>query len=277
MNEKMRKAVKPVYNAGKQIWYGTTGFFYGHGMFLNENFRRLAGYQNLHKGERCFLIGTGPSLRAEDLDMIKDEYAIGCNMLYKLYDKTVWRPTYYCMTDRVYAKHQSQEMVRYVDVPIFTPRSTYQRMTGKSKNIFYVNDIYDYETYKIRGKMLSYCWLKASVMLFMMELAVYMGFSEIYLLGVDCTNTYTANGHFIKDYMKEDTKKAEDQRIKRDLKKKQLTPEEMGLHNYRRSIEAYEVVHKFTQSCGVKIYNATRGGDLEVFPRVTLENLEGIC
>ena len=111
------------------------------------------------------------------------------------------------MTDRVYAKHQSQEMVRYVDVPIFTPRSTYQRMTGKSKNIIYVNDIYDYETYKIRGKMLSYCWLKASVMLFMMELAVYMGFSEIYLLGVDCTNTYTANGHFIKDYMKEDTKK----------------------------------------------------------------------
>lgn len=276
MNEQLRKIIKPVYNTGKEIWYGAAGFFYGRGMFLNENFKTLKGYKNLHKGERVFLIGTGPSLKAADLDLIKDEYAIGCNMLYKLYGQTVWRPTYYCMTDRVYAKHQSQEMVEQVDVPIFTPRSTYKRMTGKSDRIVYVNDIYDYETYKIRGKMLSYCWLKASVMLFMMELAVYMGFSEIYLLGVDCTNTYTANGHFTKDYMKEDTKKAEDQRIRRDLKKKQLTPEEMGLHNYRRSIEAYQVVHEFTLAHGVQIFNATRGGDLEVFPRVVLENIEGL-
>lgn len=276
MNENLRKIIKPAYNLGKEVWYGTTGFFYGHGLFLNENFRKLAGYRNCHRGERCFLIGTGPSLKAADLELIKKEYSIGCNMLYKLYDQTAWRPTYYCMTDRVYAKHQSPEMVRYVDVPIFTPKSTYRRMAGKSEHMIYVNDIYDYETYKIRGKMLSYCWLKASVMLFMMELAVYMGFSEIYLLGVDCTNTYTANGHFTKDYMKEDTKKAEDQRMRRDLKKKQLTPEEMGFHNYRRSIEAYGVVHEFAKAHGVRIYNATRGGDLEVFPRVVLENIEGI-
>lgn len=273
MSGDLKKIVKPAYNFGKELWYGTTGFFYGHGMFLNENFRRLASYQNRHQNERCFLIGTGPSLRAADLDLIQREYAFGCNMLYKLYDQTDWRPTYYCMTDRVYAKHQSQEMVKYVDVPIFTPRSTYQRMTGRSDRIIYVNDIYDYETYRIRGKMLSYCWLKASVMLFMMEMAIYMGFSEIYLLGVDCTNTYTANGHFTQDYMKDDTKKAEDQRMRRDLKKRQLTPEEMGLHNYRRSIEAYGVVHQFAQSKGVSIYNATRGGDLEVFPRVALENI----
>lgn len=276
MNENLRKVIKPVYNLGKETWYGITGFFYGHGMFLDDNFKKLASYRNRHKGERCFLIGTGPSLKAEDLEKIKNEYSIGCNMLYKLYDQTAWRPTYYCMTDRVYAKHQSPEMVKYVDVPIFTPRSTYKRMAGKSEHMIYVNDIYDYETYKIRGKMLSYCWLKASVMLFMMELAVYMGFSEIYLLGVDCTNTYTANGHFTKDYMKEDTKKAEDQRMKRDLKKKQLTPEEMGLHNYRRSIEAYGVVNEFAKAHHVHIYNATRGGDLEVFPRVVLENIEGI-
>ena len=54
MNEN-EKAVKPVYNAGNRIWYGTTGFFYGHGMFLNE-FQRLASYRDFHKGERCFLI-----------------------------------------------------------------------------------------------------------------------------------------------------------------------------------------------------------------------------
>lgn len=50
----------------------------------------------------------------------------------------------------------------------------------------------------------------------------------------------------------------------------------MGLHNYRRSIEAYGVVNEFAKAHHVHIYNATRGGDLEVFPRVVLENIEGI-
>ena len=36
------------------------------------------------------------------------------------------------------------------------------------------------------------------------------------------------------------------------------------------------MVHEFAKAHGVRIYNATRGGDLEVFPRVVLENIEGI-
>ncbi|MGI6069345.1 MAG: 6-hydroxymethylpterin diphosphokinase MptE-like protein [Blautia sp.] len=276
MKESVKKWGKPIYNLGKRVLYSAAGGLHNLGISADGNFKRLQSYQNAHKGERCFLVGTGPSLVPEDLDKIQGEKAFGCNMLYKLYPKTSWRPDYYCMTDRVYAKYQSQEMLKHVEAPVFTPKSAYRRMPVHGEQVIYVNDIYDYNTYKPRGKMLSYCWLKASVMLFMLEMAVYMGFTEIYLLGVDCTNTYRPDGHFTKDYVKDDAKAAEKERLESDLKKEKMTPEEMWAHNYRRNIEAYEEIAKFAQKKGISIYNATRGGNLEVFPRVALEEIPGV-
>lgn len=277
MKESVKGYIKPVYNLGKQLAYGSGGWLRSRGILCNANFKELRSYRDCHKGERCFLIGTGPSLKPEDLDLIAGEKAFGCNMLYKLYDKTVWRPTYYCMTDRVYARYQSQEMLAHVEVPVFAPKSTWKRIPQRTEQVLYVNDIYDYDTYRPRGNMMSYCWLKASVMLFMMEMAIYMGFSEIYLLGVDCTNTYVADGHFTKDYVKKDAKAAEWQRMERDLKKEKMTPQEMWAHNYRRNIEAYEEINQFAKSRGIRIFNATRGGNLEVFPRIVLEDIPGLC
>ncbi len=278
MKDGIKKLLKPVYNGGKMLVYSLLGFFWERGLFLNANAKKLYRYRNVHKGRRCFLVGAGPSLTAEDLDRIEGEISIGCNMLYKFYDKTRWRPQYYCMTDRVYAKYQSREMTDHVDAPIFTPKSTYVRMAGDKSKMISVHDIYDYNVYKLRGKMLSYCWLKASVMLFMIELAVYMGFEEIYLLGVDCTSTYTAkNHHFTEDYADAWTREAEQRRMRRDLKRRQMTPEEMGAHNYRRQMEGFAAVKAFADKKGVRIYNATRGGELEVFPRTTLEKALGVC
>lgn len=273
MEKTVKKWIKPIYNLGKQLDYSVAGWLYQRGLFLNENFRQLRTYKDLHRGQRCFLVGTGPSLTASDLDLIAGIDGFGCNMLYKMYDKTVWRPTYYCMTDRVYARYQSEEMQKYVNVPIFTPKSTMIRMPQVGKQIIYVNDIYDYRTYRPRGKMLSYCWLKASVMLFMLEMAIYMGYEDIYLLGVDCSNTYVAGGHFTGDYTKKETRTAEQKRMEEDLKQKDLSPEEMWAHNYRRNIEAYEKIEKLTCELGIHVYNATRGGNLEIFPRVVLEDI----
>jgi uncharacterized Rossmann fold enzyme len=33
--------------------------------------KRLKALKDLHRGKRCFIIGNGPSLKAEDLEMLK--------------------------------------------------------------------------------------------------------------------------------------------------------------------------------------------------------------
>src|SRR5699024_7865108 len=63
------------------------------------NRARIEALRNCHKGERCFIIGNGPSLRAEDLDKLKNEITFACNRINLIFDQTDWRPTYYCITD----------------------------------------------------------------------------------------------------------------------------------------------------------------------------------
>ena len=43
----------------------------------------------------------------------------------------------------------------------------------------------------------------------------------------------------------------------------------------RRMTEAYVVIKRILNSKGVQVYNATRGGKLEVFPRIDLDDLIG--
>lgn len=272
VKEAVKSIIKPIYNFEKKICYTTQGMLADRHIYLGKEEKKLAAYHGKHQGKRVFLVGTGPSLKAEDLELIKGEYSIGCNMVYKMFDKTNWRPTYYCMTDRVYAKHQSQEILEHVDMPFFVPKSTAKRMPDKGSTAIKVNDIYDYNTYQVQGRFHYYCYLKASVMMFMLELAMYLGMTEIYLLGVDCTNTYKKNGHFAKDYVQSGTRQAEQRRIERDLNKDNMTEEELWNHNYLRNIQAYEEIKRFADAKGIKIYNATRGGELEVFPRISLED-----
>lgn len=56
---------------------------------------QLKKFKNIHKGQRCFIIGTGPSLTVEDLELLKDEICFGSNRIFEIYPRTSWRPTYY--------------------------------------------------------------------------------------------------------------------------------------------------------------------------------------
>ena len=49
--------------------------------------------KNLHKGKRGFIIGNGPSLKINDLDMPKNDISIASNKIYLAFNQTKWRPT----------------------------------------------------------------------------------------------------------------------------------------------------------------------------------------
>ena len=52
--------------------------------------------KDLHNDERCFIVGTGPSLTLEQLEMIRPEVVFGTNTAYKLFFKF----DYYCVSDK---------------------------------------------------------------------------------------------------------------------------------------------------------------------------------
>ena len=97
------------------------------------------------------------------------------------------------------------------------------------------------------------------------QLAVYMGFSELYLLGVD---------HSFQTYQDKDGNVIFDPSVKDyfcdhyNHDKEQLYVPKLDL-----STLSFIAAQSYTESHPVTIYNATRGGKLEVFPRVDFDSL----
>lgn len=66
-----------------------------------RNDKRIMSLKNKFEGKRCFIIGTGPSLKIEDLERVyrNGDVSFASNRIFKLFHKTQWRPQLYCVSD----------------------------------------------------------------------------------------------------------------------------------------------------------------------------------
>lgn len=221
-------------------------------------YNKLLDYKGIHNGERCFIIATGPSLTMEDLESLKNENTISMNSICKLYDKTKWRPTYFAVQDNLVFEKLQELIRKHKEVPVFISDNIPGKFKREKEWIEFPTDT-KYHSYDILRKKYyakfsddayDIVYDGYSIAYSCIELAVYMGFKEIYLLGADCT--YLGEKEHFVDCGVE------------DRARKYATP---------KLIVGYEKVKEYADSHGIKVYNATRGGVLEVFPRVALEDV----
>lgn len=92
----------------------------------------------------------------------------------------------------------------------------------------------------------------------LISLAVYMGFKEIYLLGVDCD--YSREKAHIEETLAD--------RVRRDDPSYLMPRADLMLYGYG-------LMDRVARENGCRVYNATRGGKLETFQRVPLEKIVG--
>ena len=97
------------------------------------------------------------------------------------------------------------------------------------------------------------------------QFAVYMGIREIYLIGVDHHFHISQNdkGEIVVDPTVKDYFSDAYNQDKANL----------YVPNTDRSTLTFMAARKYADAHGIKIYNATRGGKLEVFERVDLDSL----
>lgn len=249
-----------------------TGFFRGMGICISPQSRALKKYRNKYAGQRCFLIGNGPSLRAEDLDMLQGEITFACNFIHKIYGQTAWRPTFHCISDSGTVRTASWDIVRHLDqnkTTMLIREFAYKFMAVKPDHavlIPYVSTPH----YKVHGNFLAYHYIShATVMSMMLEAAMYMGFREIYLLGVDATTSSDKGGNFSNNYFSENVRKRLDALKKRSVENYNVLERRKQIETRQR--DTYGKIQEYAAKHGYKIYNATRGGALEAFERVDFD------
>ena len=217
---------------------------------LNEPKVVPKSWKNVHVGKRGFVMGCGPSLRAQaelnELEWLKDEVTIGTNRMYETF-----MPKYLCVADKTsvstpYAKEfeeQSGKTIMVFSVPpcVDWPKSAFTVPLNTSSRWG--------SNGEFRPDFDFTSWGRSVVLDLALPFAVYLGLNPIYLLGCDCTS----EGHC------HSTGEIE----------KRIVSENV----WHLIFEAFEDLGKKFSALGGAIYNSTLGGNLEVFPRVSLSTL----
>jgi hypothetical protein len=243
-----------------------------NGVFLNENERKIAALQNIHAGKRAFIIGNGPSLNNIDLTLLKNEYTFGVNAIYTNYEKMGFYPTYYVVEDYLVAEDRASEINAYHESKAKFFGNYLRYCLVPDDKTLVLNVRLDYREYanfpNFSENLLKEVWVGGTVSYVCMQIAYYMGFSEVYLVGFDhnydipkdakinkeiITSTSQDVNHFNAAYFGEG-KRWHDPRVDRMEQ------------SYHRAKAVYERNGRF-------IKNATVGGKLEVFERVNYVDL----
>jgi hypothetical protein len=233
-------------------WYSS--FEYWRGL------RRLRLLKDRHRGKRCFIIGNGPSLNRTNLSVLKEEYTFGLNRIYLLFDKMGFVPTYYvCMNP--YVLEQSWREILNIPRPRFIGRAGIQYLPH-GEDIIFVRSLYlpQFSANLPRG-----VWEGATVTYCAMQIAYYMGFAEVILIGVD--HSFVTEGqpnalvvsqgpdqnHFDPNYFGQGVRW-------------QLPDLDISEMAYKMARDAFE-------QTGRRILDATVGGRLPVFPKVSFDEI----
>lgn len=228
-----------------------------------KNRKKLAELKGKHKGERCFVIGNGPSLTKEDVEKLQGEVTFACNKIFTLGEKCI--PTYYFMHDPVLLPENFDEAKKLQTTKFWGVHKNTEKFLRKADvsgdYVYYVRKNPLKNEMSVSEDASKYVTSNGSVAYAMLQFAFYMGFEEIYLLGFDHNFS------------------------KIEVEGKEIINQSVTDHfaNYNDVVTGFVNVDKLTrgfveakknaETHGIRIFNATRGGKLEVYERVTLEEI----
>ena len=237
-------------------------------ILMRYEYERLLQLKGKHKGERCFIIGNGPSLSADDLEKLMDETTFATNKIFLIFDKTQWRPTYYVCEEDVLIAEIQDEISAHIKCPAFFARDAIPKLDKfKLTNFFFYYLDHRCEWRPNRkptfSEEISAIQWGATVTYTCLQLAAYMGFGEIYLLGMDNTapNGVKLNGEFVFN-------DASQSHFSNNYRTKNIYHSQIDVINL-----SYMTAREYAESHNIRIINATRGGKLEIFERVNLDDL----
>lgn len=229
-----------------------------------SSIHQLRKLRNSHLGERCFIIGNGPSLKPEDLDLLKGEFCFASNRIDKIYEFTDWRPTFYCTQD-VTIIQTYRDIISQIRAPYKLMVYGGSRKTGYIGKAMYTpfGTPYNYPEPPTFSEDIS-CSISEgyTVTYTCMQVAAYMGFKEIVLLGIDHNFPVdvTPDGQIV---------------VNKDAGEHFYGSNNIARHYpmlYKVDL-AYQIAKEYAEQHGIRIINATRGGKLEIFERQNLETL----
>lgn len=245
---------------------------YISGQKITQNFESLLKLRKKNNGKRCFIVGNGPSLNSLDLTLLKNEHCFIFNGAYELAQSLQLQNAYLAIEDRLVLEDHATE-INNLNLPRFIPSDLMHLISSDDviETQFSRSASQKSEQWPPFVDCDASCpvfYWGGTVAYYGIELAIWMGFSEIYIIGVDLSykipgdviqsgavllSTGDDPNHYHKNYF--------------GAGKRWHVPQPERMHR------AFETIKNNHCPKSVKIFNAGVGGNLNCFGRVKYEEL----
>jgi hypothetical protein len=242
--------------------------WFRHELFWHINPKKWASqshlrkFKNKHLGERCFIIGNGPSLRHTNLSLLKNEITFGLNRIYLLFDELGFDTTYFVTVNHLVIEQFANEIVRAIPGPKFVDWNA-RNLFPSAKNMMYLRS-FPLEP-RFFNNIEHGVWQGTTVTYVAMQIAFYMGFREVILVGVDHSFTSKGPAHQVVTTENTDPNHFNDQYFGKGIR--------WQLPDLDGSELAYRLAKYQFERHGRNILDATVNGKLQVFDKARLEDI----
>jgi hypothetical protein len=237
---------------------------------FHETNEWFSGARDSCRGQRCFLLGCGPSLNAVDLSKLKGQKVMGVNGTALIDELDL---DYFVTVSNFFWKSHQQEL-KELKCQRFIPHFLQENLQSDSPTVW-MNSIddraYKYlnveKPWKFSHHPEEFIFLGGTVIFVCLQILYYLGYEEVVVLGLDhdygidkanipksgqYVSSNSMSAHFKKDYYR---------------KNEQV---HIDLHGMER---AYQLAQEAYSSDGRKVLNASPGTKLDTLEKVNYDSL----
>jgi hypothetical protein len=216
---------------------------------------RLAQFHNRHRGEACVLVCNGPSLNAMDLGFLKDRTVIGLNKIHLGLKRFGFQPQYLVAVNKRVVEQAGPQIAALPAIKFIGARAAAH--LAEAEDVFHVPILDPPVVFSediCRGVREGGTVTHAAL-----QIAYYMGFAEVAIIGMDHRFTFVGDphapnllkgpdpNHFSPDY---------------------FSGQIWDNPDLARSEQSYAVAREVYAASGRRIVDATLSGHCMVFDKV---------
>lgn len=242
------KIFEPFYIALKNAWWYYT------------EASRLRKFKNKHLGEDCFIIGNGPSLNKMDLTKLNEYHTFGMNKIYLIFKRVDLKLSYLTAVNELVIQ-QSSDIYENFNCPVFLGYKASKNVVKKKSHIYRLATTGGI-SWPFGETIEQPIYEGCTVTFIALQLAYYMGFRRVFLVGCDHNFQQKGNPHETQVMEGDDVNHFDPDYFK---------GQKWDLADLKGSEVSYTLADYAYQRTGRKIYDATVEGKLQIFPKISFD------
>jgi len=227
-----------------------------------RNKARLEARRDRYQGERCFVVGNGPSLRHTDLSKLAGEFTFGMNRIYLAFDEHDFKTSCLVSVNDLVLE-QCHPDISTLGIPKFVTWRARRFFEASESTLFLDTDYTLPEDFN--GDATGRLFEGFTVTYVCLQLAFFMGFSQAILVGVDHNFATKGPANAVVTSEGDDPNHFSAQYFGKGFR--------WQLPDLEGSERAYHLAKDAYQADGRQILDATVGGKLTVFQKVDYDEL----